>query len=94
MPFAGETADQQAHVAHPARVEAGRGLVEDQQARAAQQRRGDAEALAHAVRVAADAVPARGVSSTISSTSSMRSRAPSPSSAASSSRFLRALRYG
>ena len=55
-PFAGEAADQQAHVAHAGRVQAGRGLVEDQQPRAAQQRRGDAQALAHAVRVAADAV--------------------------------------
>ena len=55
-PFVGETADQRAHVAHPGRVEAGRGLVEDQQARAAQQRGGDPEPLAHAVRVAADLV--------------------------------------
>ncbi len=38
------------------RVEPGGGLVEQQQPRAAQQRRGDAEPLAHAVRVAADAV--------------------------------------
>ena len=45
-----------AHVAHPRRVEAGGGLVEDQQARAAQQRGGDAQALAHPVGVAAHAV--------------------------------------
>ena len=44
----------------PAGIQAGRGLVEDQQARTAQQRGGDAQALAHAVGVAADAVPARG----------------------------------
>ena len=57
----GQAADQQAHVAHPGRVQAGGGLVEDQQARTAQQRGGDPQALAHAVRVAADAVPgARG----------------------------------
>ena len=69
MPFAGEAADQLAHVAHPRRVEAGRGLVEDQQARAAQQRRGDPQALAHPVRVAADPVLARAASA-------RRSRAP------------------
>ena len=93
--FVGEAADQQAHVAHPGRIEAGRRLVEDQQARAAQQRGGDPEPLAHPVRVAADAMcSARGVSSTISSTSSMRAFAPSPSSAASSSRFLRRAQVG
>ena len=42
-----------AHVAHARRVEAGRRLVEHEQARRAQQRRGDPEPLAHAVRVAA-----------------------------------------
>ena len=52
----GEAADQQAHVAHAARVQAGGGLVEDQQPRVAQQRAGEPEALAHAVRVAADLV--------------------------------------
>ncbi len=50
--FAGEAADQLAHVAHAGRVEAGRGLVEDQQARAPQQRRGDPQPLAHPMRVA------------------------------------------
>ena len=40
----------------PGRVEAGGGLVEDQQPRPAQQRGGDAQALAHPVRVAADLV--------------------------------------
>ena len=55
-PFVGQAADQRAHVAHARRVEAGRGLVEHQQARAAQQRRGDPQALAHPVREAADAV--------------------------------------
>ena len=52
----GEPADQHAHVAHPRRVEPGGRLVEQQQPRRAQQRPGDAEALAHAVRVAADLV--------------------------------------
>src|SRR5207247_1469819 len=42
--------------AHPGRVEPCRGLVEQEQARPAQQRSGDAEPLAHAVRVAPDAV--------------------------------------
>ena len=56
MPLVGEPADQAAHVAHPARVEAGGGLVEQQQPRLAQQRRGDPEPLAHPVRVAADPV--------------------------------------
>ena len=40
----------------PGRVEPGGGLVEQQQLRLAQQRRGDAEPLPHAVRVPADAI--------------------------------------
>ena len=49
------------------------GLVEQQQPRVAQQRPGDAEALPHAVRVAADLVAWRGRSrSTVSSASSIR----------------------
>ena len=52
----GQRADERAHVAHARRVEAGRRLVQQQQARAADQRAGDAEALAHAVGVAADAI--------------------------------------
>ena len=56
MPLVGEPADERAHVPHAGRIEAGRRLVEQQQARRAQQRPGDAEALAHAVRVAADLV--------------------------------------
>ena len=52
----GQRADQGAHVPHARRVEPGGGLVEQQQPRAADQRPGDAEALAHAVRVAADAI--------------------------------------
>ena len=55
-PFIGQAADQRAHVAHARRIEAGRGLVEHQQARAAQQRRGDPEPLAHPMREAADAM--------------------------------------
>src|SRR3954453_3330439 len=43
-------------VAPPRRVQAGGGLVEDQQRRFADQRAGDAQALAHAMRVAADLV--------------------------------------
>ena len=59
----------------PGRVEAGRRLVEQQQPRVAQQRRGDAEPLAHAVRVAADLVALRGRSARpTSSTSSIRPR--------------------
>ncbi len=60
MPFVGQAADQQAHVAHAGRIQAGGGLVEDQQSRPAQQRRGDPEPLAHAVRVAADLVRGAG----------------------------------
>ena len=45
-----------AHVAHAAGVQAGRRLVEHQQLGPAQQRRGDAQSLAHPVRVAADLV--------------------------------------
>ena len=40
----------------PAGIEAGRGLVEHQQARTPQQRRGDSQALAHPVREAAYAM--------------------------------------
>ena len=69
----GEPADELPHVAHAARVQARGRLVEQQQPRGADQRGGDAEPLAHAVRVAADAVLAPGrVSSTVSSASSMR----------------------
>ena len=56
MPLSASDADQRAHVAHARRVEPGRRLVEQQQPRLADQRAGDAEALAHAVRVAADAI--------------------------------------
>jgi hypothetical protein len=55
-PVVGEAADQQAHVAHAGRIEPRRGLVEDQQARAAQQGGRDPQALAHPVGVAADPV--------------------------------------
>ena len=60
----GQAPDERAHVAHAGRVQAGRGLVEDQQARAPQQRGGDPEPLAHAVRVAADLVLGARASST------------------------------
>src|SRR5262249_55408177 len=50
------TADEVAHVAHAGRVEPGRRLVEQQEPRRAQEGSRDAEALAHAVRVAADAI--------------------------------------
>ncbi len=56
MPLSASVADERAHVAHAGRVEPGRRLVQEQEAGAADQRPGDAEALAHAVRVAADAV--------------------------------------
>ena len=92
-PVFGEAANQLAHVAHPGRVEARGGLVEDQQARPAQQRGGDPQALAHAVRVAARPGARRaGSARRRQHLVDARSAAPSPSSAASSSRFLRALR--
>ena len=56
IPSRGEPLHELAHVAHPGRVEPGRRLVEQQELRVAQQRRRDAEPLAHPVRVAADAV--------------------------------------
>ena len=52
----GEPAHEHPHVAHAGRVEPGRRLVEQQQARRAQQRGGDPEPLLHAVRVALDLV--------------------------------------
>ncbi len=51
-----ELPDQVAHVAHPARVQTGRRLVEQQQLRLPQQRGGKPEPLPHPVRVAADLV--------------------------------------
>ncbi len=56
MPLGREAADERLHVAHPRRVEARLRLVEDEQARAAKERRRDAEPLAHPVGVAADPV--------------------------------------
>ncbi len=52
----GQTPDQQPHVPHAGGIEAGRRFVEQQQLGIAQQCRGDPQALAHAMRVAADAV--------------------------------------
>ena len=52
----GEAADEQAHVAHARRVEPGRGLVEQQQLGITQERGGDPQPLAHAVRVTAHPV--------------------------------------
>src|SRR5207302_2887544 len=57
-PLAGQAANEVAHVAHAGRVEAGSGLVQEEQLRLPQKRRGDAEPLAHPVRVAADLVVA------------------------------------
>jgi hypothetical protein len=54
--LARKPSDQVAHVAHPGRIEAGRGLIEQQQLRFSQQGGGNAQALAHAVRVAPDAI--------------------------------------
>ena len=91
----GEPPDQRAHVAHAGRVEAGRRLVEQQQPRVAQQRAGDAEPLAHAVRVAADPVlGAVGEVDGVERRVDARRRASSPSSAATSSRLRRPVRYG
>ncbi len=91
-PLVGQPPDQQAHVPHAARIEAGGRLVEQQQLRIAQQRGGDSEPLAHAVRVAPDPIAGplgqldrrqRGVDPLA---------APSPSKAASSSRLRRPVR--
>ena len=88
----GEAADEHAHVAHPGRVEAGRRLVEQQQLRVAQQRGGDAEPLAHAVRVAAD--PVAGAIGELDRLQRLvdSQRCPAAIEAASSSRFRRPLR--
>ena len=80
----------------PGRVEPGGRLVEQQQVRLAEQRRGDAEPLAHAVRVAADAVlGAIGQLDRLEHRVDVAARrAPAGRSAASSSRFFRPVRYG
>ncbi len=52
----GQAPHERAHVAHPGGVQAGRRLVEQEQARLADEGAGDAQPLAHAVRVAADLV--------------------------------------
>ena len=49
--------DERAHVAHARGIEPGGRLVEQEQARVAEERGRDPEPLAHAVRVAADPVP-------------------------------------
>ena len=65
-------------------IEPGRRLVEQQQLRLAQQRGGDPETLAHAVRVPADLVIGASVSSTVSSAPSIRASAVAAVEAASS----------
>ena len=55
----GEAPQQPAHPAHALGIEAVGGLVEDQDLRVAEQRVGEAEALAHAERVLADAPAGR-----------------------------------
>jgi hypothetical protein len=58
-PRSGEAARQPAHPAHALRVEAVGGLVEDQDLGVAEQRVGEAKALAHAEGVLADPPPGR-----------------------------------
>ena len=58
MPSPARRRTSVAHVAHPGRVEPGRRLVEDQQPGPPQERRRQAQTLAHAVGVAAHAVAA------------------------------------
>ena len=94
MPFAREPLHELAHVAHAGRIEPGRRLVEQQQLRVAQQRRGDPEPLAHPVRVAAD--PVLGTVAQLDDVEHLvdaAARAP-PSRSASRRRFLRPDRYG
>ena len=55
-PPVGETPDEIPHVAYPCRIESRGGLVEQEQLGVAQERRGDPQALPHAVRVAGDLV--------------------------------------
>ena len=54
----GQAAEQGAHVANAFGIEAVGRLVEDQQPRAAEQGAGDRQPLAHAERIAADALAA------------------------------------
>ena len=56
MPSSARRRTRCPHVAHAGRVESGRRLVEQEHPRVAEERRGDAEPLAHPVRVAADLV--------------------------------------
>ena len=84
--------DERPHVAHPGRVQARGRLVEQQELRVAQERRRDAEPLAHAVRVAAHLVAlAVGELDDVEDLVDPPAASP-PSSAASSSRFLRPVR--
>ena len=55
-PLPGQAPDHRPHVAHAGGIEPGRRLVEQEQPWRAEQRCGNAEALAHPVRVAADLV--------------------------------------
>src|SRR5215211_2122105 len=55
--FLVEAADERAHVAHPARIQAVRRLVEDQDLRLPQQRGGYRQALLHTRRIRLDLVP-------------------------------------
>ena len=55
-PFAGQAPHELAHVAHAGGIEAGRRLVEEHEPGRAQERSCDPQALAHPVRIAADAV--------------------------------------
>ena len=91
--LAGQPAHQLPHVAHAGRVEPGGRLVQHQQPRvgaAARRRSPAAGACRGSSRRPCRC--ARSASSTRSSTSSIRARASPPSSAASSSRFVRPVR--
>ena len=92
--LAGEVPQQAAQPADAVRVEAVRRLVEDEDARVAEQRGGQAEPLPHAHRVAAHlALGRRRAARPCSSTSSARCSG-SPATAHMIRRWLRAVRAG
>ena len=93
-PSAASDAQEAAHPDDALGVHAVERLVEHQHRRVAEQRRGDAEPLPHAERVAARLPPDRALQARPASITSSTRRAARPWEWASHSRWLRAVRLG